>query len=92
MRASFSQIQEHLHQVLPTIGLKPISRRSLEADLQVLREQSTEKLLHVRVSKKHYYQLLAAPQAAVSAALQTSMLQQLGQQLGAKIQDKQHHL
>ena len=92
MRASFSQIQEHLHQVLTTMGLKPISRRSLEADLQILREQSTEKLLHVRVSKKHYYQLLAAPQAAVSDTLQTSMLQQLGQQLGAKIQDKHDHL
>ena len=92
MRASFTQIQEHLNLLLPTVGLKTISRRSLEADLQVLREQSTEKLMHVRVSKKHYYQLLTAPQAAVSESLQASMLQQFAQQLGAKSQDNQHQL
>jgi hypothetical protein len=87
MRASFAQIQEHLNQLLPTLGLKAISRRSLEADLQVLKTNATEKLLHVRVSKKHYYQLIAEPQSAVSEALQGSMLQQIAQQLGAKFQE-----
>jgi hypothetical protein len=87
MRASFAQIQEHLNQLLPTLGLKAISRRSLEADLQVLKTNATEKLLHVRVSKKHYYQLIAEPQSAVSEALQVSMLQQIAQQLGAKFQE-----
>ena len=87
MRASFAQIQEHLRIVLPTLGLKPISRRSLEADLQVLREQGGDKLIHIRVSKKHYYQLFAEPQSAVSEALQESMLQQIAQQLGAKFKE-----
>ena len=87
MRASFAQIQEHLNQLLPTLGLKAISRRSLEADLQLLKTNATEKLLHVRVSKKHYYQLIAEPQSAVSEALQGSMLQQIAQQLGAKFQE-----
>lgn len=92
MRASFAQIQEHLYQLLPTLGLKPISRRSLESDLQFLKSNSTEQILHVRVSKKHYYQLVTKPQEAVSEALQMSMLQQIGQQLGAKIQEPQHML
>ncbi len=87
MRASFAQIQEHLRIVLPALGLKPISRRSLEADLQVLREQGGDKLIHIRVSKKHYYQLFAEPQSAVSEALQESMLQQIAQQLGAKFKE-----
>lgn len=87
MRASFAQIHEHLNQLLPTLGLKAISRRSLEADLQLLKTNATEKLLHVRVSKKHYYQLIAEPQSAVSEALQGSMLQQIAQQLGAKFQE-----
>lgn len=92
MRASFAQIQEHLNQLLPTLGLRPISRRSLESDLQFLKSNSTEQILHVRVSKKHYYQLVAKPQTAVSEALQMSMLQQIGQQLGAKMQEPQHNL
>ncbi|MEY4893290.1 MAG: hypothetical protein RL751_100 [Bacteroidota bacterium] len=92
MRASFAQIQEHLNQLLPALGLRPISRRSLESDLQFLKSNSTEQILHVRVSKKHYYQLVAKPQAAVSEALQMSMLQQIGQQLGAKMQEPQHNL
>ncbi len=87
MRASFAQIHEHLNQLLPTLGLKTISRRSLEPDLQVLKSNVTEKLLHIRVSKKHYYQLIAEPQSAVSEALQGSMLQQIAQQLGAKFQE-----
>jgi hypothetical protein len=87
MRASFVQIQEHLNLLLPKHGLKTISRRSLEADLQVLKSNSTEKLLHVRVSKKHYYQLIAAPQIAVSEALQSSMLYQIAQQMGAKFKE-----
>jgi hypothetical protein len=41
MRASFVQIHEYLRKVLPVLGLKPISRRSLEADLQVLREEGS---------------------------------------------------
>lgn len=92
MRASFAQIQEHLNQLLPALGLRPISRRSLESDLQFLKSNSTEQILHVRVSKKHYYQLVAKPQAAVSESLQMSMLQQIGQQLGAKMQEPQHNL
>ena len=92
MRASFAQIQEHLNQLLPALGLRPISRRSLESDLQFLKSNSTEQILHVRVSKKHYYQLVTKPQEAVSEALQMSMLQQIGQQLGAKIQEPQHNL
>jgi uncharacterized protein YidB (DUF937 family) len=92
MRASFAQIQEHLNQLLTTQGRKPISRRSLEADLQFLKSNSADKLIHVRVSKKHYYQLIAAPETAVSEALQVSMLQQIAQQLGAKTQESQHQL
>jgi hypothetical protein len=92
MRASFAQIQEHLNQLLTTQGRKPISRRSLEADLQFLKSNSADKLIHVRVSKKHYYQLIAAPETAVSEALQVSMLQQITQQLGAKTQESQHQL
>lgn len=92
MRASFAQIQEHLNQLLTTQGRKPISRRSLEADLQFLKSNSADKLIHVRVSKKHYYQLIAAPETAVSEALQVSMIQQITQQLGAKTQESQHQL
>ena len=92
MRASFAQIQEHLNQLLTTQGRKPISRRSLEADLQFLKSNSADKLIHVRVSKKHYYQLIAAPETAVSEALKVSMLQQSTQQLGAKTQESQHQL
>ena len=92
MRASFAQIQEHLNQLLTTQGRKPISRRSLEADLQFLKSNSADKLIHVRVSKKHYYQLITAPETAVSEALQVSMLQQITQQLGAKTQESQHQL
>jgi hypothetical protein len=86
------QIQEHLNHLLTTQGRKPISRRSLEADLQFLKSNSADKLIHVRVSKKHYYQLIAAPETAVSEALQVSMLQQITQQLGAKTQESQHQL
>lgn len=87
MRASFVQIQTHLETVLPGVGLKPISRRSLEADLQVLREEGKDRLLHVRVSKKHYYQLIPAPNALISEALQTNILGQIARQLGAKSTD-----
>jgi len=87
MRASFVQIQTHLETVLPGVGLKPISRRSLEADLQVLREEGKDRLLHVRVSKKHYYQLIPAPNALISEALQTNILGQIARQLGAKTTD-----
>jgi hypothetical protein len=84
MRASFVQIHEYLRKVLPVLGLKPISRRSLEADLQVLREEGSDRLIHIRVSKKHYYQLLSAPRESISEALKTSMLEQIALQLGAK--------
>jgi hypothetical protein len=92
MRASFVQIQEHLNQLLPELGLKPISRRSLESDLQLLKSNSSVYLRHVRVSKKHYYQLVTAPQVAVSEALQNSMLQQIAMQLGAKLSEPLHKL
>ena len=39
MRASFAQIHDYLRAVLPSLGLKTISRRSLESDLQILREE-----------------------------------------------------
>lgn len=84
MRASFLQIQTHLQIALPGLGLKPISRRTLEADLQALRADGKDRLHHVRVSKKHYYQLIPAPNAVISEALQSSMLGQIAQQLGAK--------
>ncbi len=83
MRASFAQIHDYLRTVLPSLGLKPISRRSLESDLQILREEGSERLLHVRVSKKHYYQLLSAPHEAISNTLKASMLEQIASQLGA---------
>jgi hypothetical protein len=84
MRASFVQIQEHLNHLLPIQGLKPISRRSLESDLQFLKSNLAEKLMHVRVSKKHYYQLLSAPRESISEAFKTSMLEQIAVQLGAQ--------
>lgn len=84
MRASFAQIHDYLRTVLPSLGLKPISRRSLEADLQILRETSSDRLVHVRVSKKHYYQLVSAPRAATSESFKNSMLEQIALQLGAK--------
>lgn len=84
MRASFVQIQEYLRKALPLLGLKPISRRSLEADLQVLRENGSDRLIHIRVSKKHYYQLLSAPRESISEAFKTSMLEQIALQLGAQ--------
>ncbi|MEY3505154.1 MAG: hypothetical protein RL349_1752, partial [Bacteroidota bacterium] len=83
MRASFAQIHDYLRAVLPSLGLKTISRRSLESDLQILREEGGERLLHVRVSKKHYYQLLSAPHEAISNTLKAAMLEQIASQLGA---------
>ena len=53
-RASFAQIQEYLHQKLPGLGLKAISRRSLEADLQILRSDKASGIKHVQVARKHY--------------------------------------
>lgn len=92
MRASFNQIQEHLNERLPHLGLKTISRRTLEADLQVVRESVTHKLLHVRVSKKHYYQLLPAADAQISSAVQESMIFQIAHQLGVKLPSKENVL
>ena len=92
MRASFAQIQEHLNSALPLLGLKTISRRTLESDLQVLRDASNDKLLHVRVSKKHYYQLLPSANAQISEAVQASMLSQIAEQLGAKLPTAAHSL
>lgn len=92
MRASFAQIQEHLNSALPLLGLKTISRRTLESDLQVLRDASNDKLLHVRVSKKHYYQLLPSANAQISEAVQASMLSQIAEQIGAKLPTAAHSL
>lgn len=92
MRASFAQIQEYLRAALPAHGLKPISRRSLEADLQLLREDATDRLVHVRVSKKHYYQLLSAPKSATSENMKASMLEQIAVQLGASPAAKEQDL
>jgi uncharacterized protein YidB (DUF937 family) len=91
-RASFADIHAHLRLSLPRKGLKPISRRSLEADLQILREKGSDRLLHIRVSKKHYYQLQTTPGDTISSALKNHMLDQIAQQLGAKSSEKQTEL
>jgi hypothetical protein len=92
MRASFAQIHDHLRFVLPSLGLKPISRRSLESDLQILREEGVEHLIHVRVSKKHYYQLISALNEAISNTLKATMLEQIASQLGANTMSKENSL
>ena len=92
MRASFAQIHDHLRFVLPSLGLKTISRRSLESDLQILREEGVERLIHVRVSKKHYYQLISAPNEAISNTLKVTMLEQIASQLGANTMSKENSL
>jgi hypothetical protein len=92
MRATFVQIHDHLRSILPSKGLKPISRRSLESDLHILRGDERERLVHVRVSKKHYYQLLTATHEAISNKLKANMLEQIGLQLGANTTSKENSL
>lgn len=92
MRASFGQIHAHLNQVLAALGSRTVSRRSLEADLQILRAQPADKIIHVRVSKKHYYQLLCAPNEAISETLKATMLEQIALQLGASSTSKENTL
>ncbi len=89
-RASFAQIHEYLHQKLPGLGLKPISRRSLEADLQCLKQDNSSGIKHVQVARKHYYQLEKKQKAPIdiSEGFMQSMLQQIGQNLGAKLPEK----
>jgi hypothetical protein len=53
-RASFTQILDFLKTKLPVLGLKPISRRSLEADLQLLRLDPQHAVQHIQVARKHY--------------------------------------
>ncbi|MFM8595821.1 MAG: hypothetical protein ACKOBN_01850, partial [Flavobacteriales bacterium] len=89
-RASFVQIHDYLKQKLPGLGLKAISRRSLEADLQILRTDSNSGIKHIQVARKHYYQLEKKSKAPVdiSEGFMQSMLQQIVQNLGAKLPEK----
>jgi hypothetical protein len=84
-RASFIQIQDYLNSKLPGLGLKAISRRSLEADLQVLRLDQKSGIKHIQVARKHYYQLQVGPSLTVNIPdeLLNNMLVQIAQNLGA---------
>ena len=78
-RASFVQIHDYLKQKLPGLGLKAISRRSLEADLQILRTDSNSGIKHIQVARKHYYQLHKKSKTPdISEGFMQSMLQQIG--------------
>lgn len=83
-RASFAQILEFLKTKLPVLGLKSISRRSLEADLQLLRMDPQHAVQHIQVARKHYYQLSGQQKAEldVSNDLIASMLQQIARNIG----------
>ncbi|MEN9743782.1 MAG: hypothetical protein RLZZ65_1587 [Bacteroidota bacterium] len=83
-RASFTQILDFLKTKLPVLGLKPISRRSLEADLQLLRLDPQHAVQHIQVARKHYYQLSQQNKAEldISNDLVVSMLQQIARNLG----------
>lgn len=84
-RAAFAQIHEFLNLKLPALGLKTISRRSLEADLQVLRLDQQSGLKHIQVARKHYYQLQVEPSPTVNIPdeLWNNMLVQIAQNFGA---------
>lgn len=83
-RATFIDMLQFLNSQLPEKGQKKISRRTLEADLQYIREEMKLTLKHVNVSRKHFYQLVETegllPES--KAQLQGLMLQQLAKNLG----------
>jgi hypothetical protein len=89
-RASFAQIHTYLDVKLPNIGLKRISRRSLEADLQILRADEFSGIKHIQVARKHYYQLRQKNNEpdTFSTGFMQSILQQIGQNLGVQLPEK----
>ncbi len=83
-RATFAEMLAHLNDVLPSIDQKKISRRTLEADVQYLREELNVPLKHVNISRRHYYQLMEQETQEVEwkEDLEALMLHQLAKNLG----------
>jgi hypothetical protein len=83
-RATFVEMLDHLNEVLPSIEQKKISRRTLEADLQFMREELDLSLKHVNISRRHYYQLIekAELQQELKQDLEGLMLHQLAKNFG----------
>jgi hypothetical protein len=57
-RATFLEMLAYLNEQLPMLEQKKISRRTLESDLQFIREELGLTLKHVNISRKHSYQLM----------------------------------
>ncbi|MEN9700479.1 MAG: hypothetical protein RLZZ301_1677 [Bacteroidota bacterium] len=84
-RASFQELQLALNSQLKAKGYKTINTRSLEADLHQLRKLPNLELQHIRVARKHYYQLLETKSKVLSnpdQLLQHEMMRQLGHAFG----------
>lgn len=83
-RATFAEMLAHLNDVLPSIDQKKISRRTLEADVQYLREELNVPLKHVNISRRHYYQLMEQETQELEwkEDLEALMLHQLAKNLG----------
>ena len=83
-RATFLEILTHLNEQLPLLEQKKISRRTLEGDLQFIREDLGLNLKHVNISRKHSYQLMEIDgiQAELKQDVESLMLHQLAKNLG----------
>ena len=53
-KATFFDMLTYLNEQLPEINQKKISRRTLEGDLQFIREVLGLTLTHVNISRKHF--------------------------------------
>lgn len=83
-RATFSDMLTYLNEQLPEINQKKISRRTLEADLQFIREELGLTLTHVNISRKHFYQLVEnnGILEELKGDLSSLMIHQLAKNLG----------
>jgi hypothetical protein len=83
-RATFLEMLAYLNEQLPMLEQKKISRRTLESDLQFIREELGLTLKHVNISRKHSYQLMEVTgmHAELQENLESMMLHQLAKNLG----------
>ena len=86
-RATFLEMLAHLNEQLPLLEQKKISRRTLEGDLQFIREDLGLNLKHVNISRKHSYQLMEVTgmHAELQENLESMMLHQLAKNLGLEL-------
>ena len=81
-RATFSELLDFLNEQLPLSSQKKISRRTLEGDLQFIREELRLTLTHVNISRKHFYQLEEGLLPETKEKLHGLMLHQMAKSLG----------